>query len=657
MLRPGLVALATLLTGTAAAAADIAALAKAFGAREGARAVQLAPEGDRIAFLTPVGTVGTAAVVADIASGATKVVVGNQSAAARIYGCNWKTSARLLCRLYGVRSSSGVDITFTRLLAVNADGTAPKMLGERANSRTVEIVQASGDVIDWLPDDPGHVLMAVPLAEQSTTGTRTARDKNGLSVQKVDVMTGRQSTVEGGKPNVFTYGTDGHGEVRFMGTLPLKTGYTEDTVTYLYRPKGKSDWISIGQVNILDYLAPQYLGFNTTGDALYALKPKDRRLALFKVAATGGAAPDELVYAHPGVDVDGVLRIGKWRRPVAAAYTTVGQEYEFFDPELKKLSNALGGALPGKPSVSIVDESWDGRYKLVFAGSDVDPGRYYRFDTQSREMNELVAQRPQLAKLTLAKVEPVTYATADGTKINAYLTLPPGQPRKGLPTIVMPHGGPEARDVWGFDWLAQYFAQLGYAVLQPNFRGSTGFGADYFADNGFKSWKMAIGDINDGARWLVSQGIADPAKLVAFGWSYGGYAVLQANVVAPDLYKATVAVAPVTDLVALKEDARKYTSFGLESERIGDGPQVIEGSPARNAAAIKAPVLLFHGDKDQNVDINQSLAMDRALAAAGKAHELVIYPGLEHGLEDSAARAQMLQKSAEFFARAVGTGQ
>ena len=647
-------AFAAILAGTSAAAADIAVLAKAFGEREAATAVRLSPGGDAIVFLAPIGSAGTAAVTANIATGASKVIVGNQTATTRLYSCRWKSAVRLVCSLYGVRTGGTADLEYTRVIAVNADGSAPKMLGEQTNWRTVGIVQSSGAILDWLPDDPDNVLMQVPLAEQMTTGTRTARSGSGLSVQKVNVFTGRQTTVETGRANVVEYGTDNHGAVRFMVTTPLKTGYADETLTYLYRPKGAADWTALGQANQLDYLATDYLGFDANGDALYALKPKDGRKALYKVAANGGGASEELVFAHPNVDVDGILRIGKWRRPVAATYTTEGEEFEFFDPELAKLSRALRNALPGKPAVSILDESWDGRYKLIFAGSDVDPGRYFRFDTQTRELNELVAQRPQLAKLTLAKVEAVTYAAADGTRISAYLTLPPGGVRKGLPAVVMPHGGPSARDQWGFDWLAQYFAQLGYAVLQPNFRGSAGYGVEYFADNGFKSWRAAIGDINDGARWLAKEGIADPSRLVAFGWSYGGYAVLQANVVAPDLYKATVAVAPVTDLIALKESARKYTNFSLVSEFVGDGPHVTEGSPAQHAGQFKAPVLLFHGDKDQNVDITQSQVMDRALAGAGKAHQLIVYPGLEHGLEDSAARADMLETSATFFAKALG---
>ncbi|MEI9851159.1 MAG: alpha/beta fold hydrolase [Sphingomonas sp.] len=126
----------------------------------------------------------------------------------------------------------------------------------------------------------------------------------------------------------------------------------------------------------------------------------------------------------------------------------------------------------------------------------------------------------------------------------------------------MPHGGPGARDEWGFDWLAQFFAARGYAVLQPNFRGSAGYGEDWFLENGFKSWRTAIGDVNDGGRWLVGQGIAAPAKLAIVGWSYGGYAALQSAVLDPELFKAIVAIAPVTDLGALKEESRWFTTTG-----------------------------------------------------------------------------------------------
>ncbi len=242
-------------------------------------------------------------------------------------------------------------------------------------------------------------------------------------------------------------------------------------------------------------------------------------------------------------------------------------------------------------------------------------------------------------------------------EIPAYLTLPPGvSDAKGLPALVMPHGGPAARDEWGFDWLAQFFAQRGFAVLQPNFRGSSGYGDQWFVDNGFKSWKTAIGDVCDGGRWLVKQGMADPAKLAIFGWSYGGYAALQANVLAPDLFKAVVAVAPVTDLALLKDDAQHFTSGYVVEDYVGDGPHITAGSPADNVGAFKAPVLMFQGDEDVTVDIDQSRRMDERLRAAGKSSELVVYPGLEHSLLDSGARADMLRKSDAFLRRNLGLG-
>jgi dipeptidyl aminopeptidase/acylaminoacyl peptidase len=226
-----------------------------------------------------------------------------------------------------------------------------------------------------------------------------------------------------------------------------------------------------------------------------------------------------------------------------------------------------------------------------------------------------------------------------------------------LPAIVLPHGGPSARDEWGFDWLAQFFAARGYAVLQPNFRGSAGYGDAWLQQNGFKSWRTAIGDVLDAGRWLISEGIADPTKLSVVGWSYGGYAALQSAVTEPGFFKAVVAIAPVTDLDQLKEEWRNWSNFNLISTEVGDGPHVREGSPARNADKIKVPVLLFHGTLDRNVSIMQSRTMDARLEKAGVKHQLVIFDGLDHQLQDSSARAEMLRKSDEFLKAAIAAGK
>jgi len=242
--------------------------------------------------------------------------------------------------------------------------------------------------------------------------------------------------------------------------------------------------------------------------------------------------------------------------------------------------------------------------------------------------------------------------------IPGYLTLPPGKDsNKGLPAIVLPHAGPSARDYWGFDWLSQYFAYRGFAVLRPNFRGSAGYGDAWMIGNGFQSWRTAIGDVLDAGRWLVSQEIADPAKLAVVGWSYGGYAALQSAVVDPGLFKAVVAIAPVTDLPALKEEWRDWSNFRLVSQYIGDGADARAGSPANNADKIKVPVLLFHGGLDRNVAIRQSRLMAERLGKAGVKNELITWDDLDHQLEDSDARAQMLRKSDQFLRQVMGLDQ
>jgi dipeptidyl aminopeptidase/acylaminoacyl peptidase len=186
-------------------------------------------------------------------------------------------------------------------------------------------------------------------------------------------------------------------------------------------------------------------------------------------------------------------------------------------------------------------------------------------------------------------------------------------------------------------------------VLQPEFRGSSGYGDAWFQRNGFQSWRIAIGDVNDAGRWLVKQGIADPARLAVVGWSYGGYAALQSAVIAPDLFKAVVAIAPVTDLAMMKREAAGWTDQNLLQEFIGSGAHIIAGSPAQNAEKIKVPVLLIHGTMDANVEYSESVFMASRLRAAGGKVDLITFKGLDHQLEDSDARATLLTASVGFI--------
>jgi dipeptidyl aminopeptidase/acylaminoacyl peptidase len=363
---------------------------------------------------------------------------------------------------------------------------------------------------------------------------------------------------------------------------------------------------------------------------------------------------EQVVYANAEVDVDALIRIGRANRVVGATYITEYPHAVYFAPDVKALIESLSRALkPATPRV--VDASADESRMLVLTSTDKDPGVYYVFDRKSQRLQTFLVVRSQLEGIKLAAVKPITYRAADGTDIPGYLTLPPGVDiAQGLPALVMPHGGPGARDVWGFNWVAQFFAARGYAVLQPNFRGSAGYGEQWFQKNGFRSWQTAIGDVLDGGRWLVKEGIADPRKLGIVGWSYGGYAALQSAVVDPTLFKAVIAIAPVTDLNQIKQEHRYWTDVEIVNAYVGDGPHMHEGSPAEHADRFRVPVLLFHGEMDRNVSVEESRLMATRLKRAAVSCELMTWPDLDHSLDDSSARAQMLSRSDSFLRAAFG---
>lgn len=370
--------------------------------------------------------------------------------------------------------------------------------------------------------------------------------------------------------------------------------------------------------------------------------------------ALDGSGLGKILLARDDVDADQLFRIGRQRRVVGASYATEKREVAYFDPELAKLAKGLAKALPDQPIINIVGASADEQRLLLIASSDTQPGMVYLFDKASRELEPLLAVRVVLEKAPLGAMRPVSYPASDGTMIPAYLTLPPGSTGKGLPAIVLPHGGPSARDEWGFDWLVQFFTARGYAVLQPNYRGSSGYGEAWYGRNGFKAWEVAIGDVNDAGRWLVSEGIARPDQLAIAGWSYGGYAALQSQVLDPALYKAVVAIAPVADLNYIVEDARNYTNYKVVRGFIGSGPHLDAGSPRRHAERFAAPVALFHGTRDLNVDVRHSQGMEKALKSAGKPVIYREYEDLQHGLDDSTVRAQMLQDIGRFLDETLG---
>lgn len=645
-------ACAALPLATPAAAPPAADDAAVFGEMEKAGHVALSADGLKLAFTGSGGGMSTVAVVVDLVNPQANQIARADGDPMSLVSCDWSALDRLVCTLYGLTKPQSILLPTVRLMAMNADGSKQLALGQRGSLTQLGRRQFDGSIVDWLNGTDGNVLMSRYYVPELTTGALNARREEGLGVDRVDTRTGKVTVVERPGASALDFMSDGLGNVRLMTTSEKsESGDLKGTFTHYYRAAGEREWKRLG-ATLADEDAPDSMtlvGVDPIVNAAYVGMPLDGRQALYRIALDG-SMKKELVFASKEVDVDGVVRVGRGGRIIGATYVTDRRQVEYFDPAYKAIAASLAKALPKTPLIRFESASADEQILAVWVGSDVDPGRYYVYDRQKRTLSEVVALRPNLKGRQLAPMQSITFPAADGTQIPAYLTLPPGvTDPKGLPAIVMPHGGPSYRDEWGFDWLVQFYAARGYVVLQPNYRGSSGYGDQWYMDNGFKSWKTSIGDVCDAGRWLVKQGIADASKLAIVGWSYGGYAALQAQVLDPTLFKAAVAVAPVTDLSLLKAQAQTYTNGDLVAQFVGSGAHVTEGSPADNAKAFQAPVLMFHGDLDLNVHIDQARRMDRALRSAGKQSELIVYPKLEHSLRDSNVRADLLRKSDAFL--------
>jgi dienelactone hydrolase len=636
--------------------------AAAFGARVDIEGLRLSPDGMSVAFVTPIAGQGGVVYTQSLAPGAkAKVAFYADGKPLRLQGCNWVSNDRLVCAVYGLfRGGAGLTLAgllpVSRLIAVNADGTKPQQLVVQQRPNPLAVALSDSSIVDWLPDQDGSVLMArlhVPEVHSSTM--IGLNDRSGTGIDLVDTRTGAAKQVIPPRDSAFEYISDGRGTVRIVAEGQFgPQAVTKPEITYLYRMQGSEEWHELSRYNVTAKTGFQPEAVDHDLNVAYGWKKLDGRLALYSMSLDGSLQL-KLVYARPDVDLNSLVRIGRRNRVVGVSYSTDIQATEWFAPDIKELIGALHQALPTKPLISVVDSSVDENKLLIYASSDNDPGAYYILDRQAHSLHRFLGTRARLEGVTLAHVKPITYPAADGQMIPAYLTLPPGVDNPhGLPAIVMPHGGPSARDTWGFDWLAQFYAARGYVVLQPEFRGSFGYGDAYYLNNGFKSWDIAIGDVVAAGRWLVSSGIADPSKLGIVGWSYGGYAALQSVAVDPTVFKAIVAIAPVTDLAALVRERGFWGDYFQVADFVGGGAQMHDGSPINHADKFKQPVMLFHGTFDRNVSVEESKSMAAALKAAGAQCDLVIYDDHDHGLEDSEVRADMLRKSDAFLRHAFG---
>lgn len=636
MLRKNGLLLATAIVATWAGCAEGQAQqtleqdASAFGALGTARGADLSPDGSKVVYVGPGPGLAKLAYVADLTAGTSKPVLRTADENENLRWCAFVSNSRLICRYTANLPQEGTVVGFSRTVALNSDGTNVQQIGNR------NAWQFDGSIVDWLPGDDENVLMT-----------------RGGSIEKVNTRTLKSSTVDSVR-TVSALLTDGHGNVRLMGIAQTQTDgqFTTGKYKYNYRTADSREWKPLTS-SYIDEDDFNPLAIDASSNSLFAAKKVGGRSALIKIKLDGSLS-EQQVAANAKVDVDQLVTVGEGRRVIGYSYAEEKRNVVYFDPRYKALSASLSKAIPNLPLIGFVGVNEDESKLLLFASSDRDPGRYYLFDSNKKTLSQLFPERPLLDGRTLAEVRPITYKASDGTEIPAYLTLPPGKSGRGLPAIVMPHGGPSSRDEWGFDWLAQFLAARGYAVIQPNYRGSAGYGEQWLNENGFKGWRTSIGDVNAAARYLISSGVADPARVAVLGWSYGGYAALQSAETDPTLYKAVVAVAPVTDLQLIKEESRHFRSMREVANFIGTGPHIAEGSPVNGAQRISAPVLLAHGDVDTNVGIRHSDRMQSALRRSGKQVDYLRFKGLDHQLDDSTARTLLLTKIGQLLDRTIG---
>jgi len=349
---------------------------------------------------------------------------------------------------------------------------------------------------------------------------------------------------------------------------------------------------------------------------------------------------------------------------VVGITTAGGAGTKFLDPALARARASMEKALAGK---RVRLESWSEDRSVIaaYVSGGGATGSYYLYDRNQKSISPLGDERPEAGDMAVAETVAMEYQARDGLTIEAFLTLPPGKTSKDgpFPLILMPHGGPQANDDASFDWWAGYFAHRGYAVLKPNFRGSTGYGRA-FIEKGFGEFGAGmIDDIIDGGKEMVKRGIADPARIAAMGASYGGYASLMVALRDPGLVKCVVSVNGVTDPTSLLGEIIKnhgddspYIRFWEDymGSRFRDEAELVAASPLRNAKAMPVPVLLIHGSADTTVAFTQSESLERNLKGQGKSVRLVTIPGDDHYLNTTAVRRTLLTEIDAFLATCIG---
>jgi dipeptidyl aminopeptidase/acylaminoacyl peptidase len=528
-----------------------------------------------------------------------------------------------------------VPIYFTRAISISADG---------ANIRTLvggKAAQIADDVI-WIANDGSpRILLSLQ--------TSMSRMFAGFwpEVHEVDVATGKFKKVVDSSTNVRSWYADASGTVR-MGI-----GYygRSRNSFMMYRPREGASFRMVERASGRrgeELVRPALFRSDPGKAVVYSDHEGYNALYDMDLSTMKVGAP---VFKVDGYDLDSMVPTPAGDAPQAVYYTDTRLRVKWLDPELATVQSQIDAAVNGRQA-EIVSMSRDRHRLIVRLGDPDQAGRYYYFDRTDGRMRFLADASEDFGSRSLAPVKTVTYKARDGLDISAVLTVPAGREAKNLPLILMPHGGPYARDSEQWDWWAQFLADRGYAVLQPNYRGSSGFGSA-FADKAKGQWGLKMqDDLDDAVAWAVQSGLADRGRVCIVGASYGGYAAFRAAARGGSIYRCAVSYAGVSDLGEMvRYDGRFLNGRWAADWMEEQAPDFRAVSPIYQAARVSIPVLIMHGKKDRTVLVGQSREMAEKLEKAGKTVTYIEQPEGDHYFSREADRLQFLKELEAFLTR------
>ena len=547
---------------------------------------QISPDGQHIAYMKPWKTRMNVHVINVETTEETRLTSSEDRG---IYGYGWLGNNRI-----GYAKDDGGDEN-THFFSVNIDGTNEIDLTPFENVQT--------RMIDDLEDDPDHIILGL-----------NKRDPRIHDAFRVNVTDGTMKLIAENPGNISGWMTDHDGN--------LRVAITSDGVntSLLYRDSESELFKTILTTDFKVRVDPLFFTFDNKN--LYVASNRNRDKSAIYTFDITETQEKELIFENDQVDVSGLMYSKKRKVLTGVSYTVAKREIFFFDDWRKDIQNKLERKFPGY-EVGITSFSKDEKNAVVVTYSDKSRGTYYSYDVEKNEINELAKISPWLNEDHMAEMKPITYTSRDGLTIPGYLTLPVGSDGKNLPFVVHPHGGPWARDSWGYNSEVQFLANRGYAIFQMNFRGSTGYGRKFW-ESSFKQWgKTMQDDITDGVNWLIDQGIADPDRIAIYGASYGGYATLAGLAFTPDLYTCGVDYVGVSSLFTFMESMPPYWELyrSMMYEMVGhpenDKEMLTSASPLLHVENIKVPLFIAQGANDPRVKKTESDQIVEALKARG----------------------------------------